>query len=240
MHQALASDKTNPVFAPEPFTPNYQRSLYSSFRKLVRDRFNMLESTLGRLNPNVQELARKVLALEDQILACFAEVNQHRMSGEKIRVHGDYHLGQVLFTGSDFVIIDFEGEPGVSFNERRRKKSPLKDVAGMMRSIHYAAFGKILLSNTYAAAETELLEKWAEQWQHYANRYFLSAYMEAMNMDTPLSNQHEVLLLTLLLEKAIYELGYELNGRPDWTIIPLRGIDYLMQRYIDEKRAKEK
>jgi len=240
MHQALASDRTNPAFAPEPFTPNYQRSLYSSFRKLVRDRFNLLEATVGRLSPAVQELARKVLALEDQILECFAEVNRHRMSGEKIRVHGDYHLGQVLFTGNDFVIIDFEGEPGVSFNERRRKKSPLKDVAGMMRSIHYAAFGKILLSNTYAAADAELLEKWAEQWQHYANRYFLSAYMEAMGMDTNLSPQHEVLLLTLLLEKAIYELGYELNGRPDWTIIPLRGIYYLMQRYIDGKGAKEK
>lgn len=240
MHQALASDKSNPAFAPEQITPNYQRSLYSSFRKLVRDRFNLLESTLSRLAPAAQELATKVLALEDQILACFAEVNQQRISGEKIRVHGDYHLGQVLFTGNDFVIIDFEGEPGVSFNERRLKKSPFKDVAGMMRSLHYAAFGKILLSDKYSKAEVEALEKWAEQWQHYVNRYFLGAYLQSMGIETKFSSQHEVLLLTLLLEKAIYELGYELNGRPDWTIVPLRGIYYLMQRYLTEKEAKQK
>lgn len=235
MHLALASDKGNPAFAPEPLTPNYQRSLYSSFRKLVRDRFNLLETALPRLAPQVQGLARKVLSLEDQILDCFAQVYQHRMSGEKIRVHGDYHLGQVLFTGNDFVIIDFEGEPGVSFSERRRKKSPYKDVAGMMRSIHYAAFGKILLNNAYSPGDAEVLEKWAEQWQHYVNRHFLSAYREAMGMDVSMSKQHEILLLTLLLEKAIYELGYELNGRPEWTIIPLRGIDYLMQRYLTER-----
>lgn len=240
MHLALGSDRTNPAFAPEKITANYQRSLYSSFRKLVRDRFNLLESAMPRLSPSVQELAKKVLALEDRILACFAEVNQHRMAGEKIRVHGDYHLGQVLFTGTDFVIIDFEGEPAVSFNERRLKKSPFKDVAGMMRSIHYAALGKILLSDTFARADVPWLEKWAEQWQHYVNRYFLSAYLQAMGMGHELSREQEVLLLTLLLEKAIYELGYELNGRPDWTIVPLRGIHYLITRYLDEKEVQKK
>ena len=240
MHQALASDKSNAAFAPEQITPNYQRSLYSSFRKLVRDRFSLLEATMAKIDPATQELAGKVLALEDQILACFAEVNQHRISGEKIRVHGDYHLGQVLFTGNDFVIIDFEGEPGVSFNERRLKKSPFKDVAGMMRSLHYASLGKILLNDTYTKTEIERLEKWADQWQHYVNRYFLGAYLQAMGWETRFTTQHEVLLLTLLLEKAIYELGYELNGRPDWIVVPLRGIYYLMQRYLTEKEGKEK
>lgn len=240
MHQALASDKSNPAFAPEQFTPNYQRSLYSAFRKLVRDRFNLLESALPKLDPASKDLATKVLAMEDEILNCFAAINQQPISGEKIRVHGDYHLGQVLFTGNDFVIIDFEGEPGVSFNERRLKKSPLKDVAGMMRSLHYAAFGKILISDTYSKSDATQLEKWAEQWQHYANRYFLGAYVEATGMESKLLPHHEVLLLTLLLEKAIYELGYELNGRPDWTIVPLRGIYYLMQRYQAGKQAGKK
>jgi maltose alpha-D-glucosyltransferase/alpha-amylase len=240
MHQALASDKSNPAFAPEQITPNYQRSLYSSFRKLVRDRFKLLESAIPRIDPSIRDLARKVLALEDEILNCFAEVNQQRISGEKIRVHGDFHLGQVLFTGTDFVIIDFEGEPSVSFNERRLKKSPFKDVAGMMRSLHYAALGKILLNNTYSKADVEVLEKWADQWQHYANRYFLGAYLQAMGMETTFTRQHEVLLLTLLLEKAIYELGYELNGRPDWIVVPLRGIYYLMQRYLEGKASQEK
>jgi len=235
MHLALASDGNNPAFAPENFTANYQRSLYSSLRKLVRDRFALLENSLSKLNPTVQEFAKKVLGLEDKILECFSEVYQIKISAVKTRIHGDYHLGQVLFTGKDFVIIDFEGEPGFSFSERRLKKSPLKDVAGMMRSLHYAAFGKILLNENYRDRDLEFLETWAEQWQHYVSRYYLGAYMERMGMGKTLSHEQDVLIRTFLLEKAIYELGYELNGRPDWTIIPLRGIYYLMKRYQEEK-----
>src|SRR5688572_31105890 len=147
MHLALATNTSNTAFTPENFTANYQRSLYSSLRKLVKDRFGLLETTLPKLVPEVQEFAKKVLALEKDILECFSEVYQLKIKTSKIRIHGDYHLGQVLFTGKDFVIIDFEGEPGLSFSERRLKKSALKDVAGMMRSIHYAAFGKILLKD---------------------------------------------------------------------------------------------
>jgi maltose alpha-D-glucosyltransferase/alpha-amylase len=235
MHLALASDAGNPAFAPENFTANYQRSLYSSMRKLVRDRFALLENSLDKLTPTVQELAKKILGLEDKILECFSEVYQVKITAVKTRIHGDYHLGQVLFTGKDFVIIDFEGEPGFSFSERRLKKSPLKDVAGMMRSLHYAAFGKILLNENYRDRDLEFLESWAEQWQHYVSRYYLGAYMERMGMGKTLSHEYDVLIRTFLLEKAIYELGYELNGRPDWTIIPLRGIFYLMKRYQEEK-----
>jgi len=186
MHLALASDTTNPAFTPEAFTANYQRSMYSSLRKLVRDRFNLLESSISKLNPEVQEFAKKVLMLEDKILECFSEVHQIRIKGMKTRIHGDYHLGQVLFTGKDFVIIDFEGEPGFSFSERRLKKNPLKDVAGMMRSIHYAAFGKILLNENYRDRDLEFLESWAEQWQHYVGRFYLGAYMERMGMGVSL------------------------------------------------------
>lgn len=240
MHLALASDNSNPAFVPEPFTANYQRSMYSSLRKLVRDRFSLLETSLSKLTPEVQEFAKKVLMLEDKILECFSEIHQIRIKGLKTRVHGDYHLGQVLFTGKDFVIIDFEGEPGLSFSERRLKKSPLKDVAGMMRSIHYAAFGKILLNENYRDRDLEFLESWAEQWQHYVGRFYLGAYMERMGMSATLSYEDDVLIRTFLLEKAIYELGYELNGRPDWTIIPLRGIYYHMRRYQEEKDERKK
>jgi maltose alpha-D-glucosyltransferase/alpha-amylase len=240
MHLALASDSSNPAFTPEAFTANYQRSMYSSLRKLVRDRFSLLETSLSKLTPEVQEFARKVLALEDKILECFSEIHQIRIKGMKTRIHGDYHLGQVLFTGKDFVIIDFEGEPGFSFSERRLKKNPMKDVAGMMRSIHYAAFGKILLNENYRDRDLEFLESWAEQWQHYVGRFYLGAYMERMGMSTSLSYEDDVLIRTFLLEKAIYELGYELNGRPDWTIIPLRGIYYHMRRYQEEKEERKK
>jgi maltose alpha-D-glucosyltransferase / alpha-amylase len=240
MHVALASDNSNPAFAPEIFTANYQRSLYSTLRKLTRDRFKLLEQSMDKLNIETQELARKVLAMEDQVLECFSEIFKTPITAMKTRTHGDYHLGQVLFTGKDFIIIDFEGEPGFSFSERRLKKNPMKDVAGMMRSFHYAAFGKIMLNENYREKDIEFLEGWAEQWQHYVSRFYLGAYMEGMGMATTLSEQDEVLIRTYLIEKAIYELGYELNGRPDWVNIPLRGIYYHMNRYFLAKEEQKK
>ena len=241
MHLALASDASSPAFEPDVFTSNYQRSLYSSLRKLVNDRFKLLRQSLSKLDADTQELAKKVLALEDQVLECFSEIYKTKISAIKTRVHGDYHLGQVLFTGKDFIIIDFEGEPGFSFSERRLKKSPLKDVAGMMRSFHYAAFGKILLNENYRDRDLEFLMSWAEQWQHYVSRFYLGAYMEKVGMGAKLSDENEILIRTFLIEKAIYELGYELNGRPDWVIIPLKGIYYHMQRYAmaNEERLKK-
>jgi maltose alpha-D-glucosyltransferase / alpha-amylase len=240
MHLALASDASNPAFAPETFTANYQRSLYSSLRKLLRDRFGLLENSLAKLDPSMQDLAKEVLALEDKILESFSEVYQVKMNAIKTRIHGDFHLGQVLFTGKDFVMIDFEGEPGFSFSERRLKKNPFKDVAGMMRSFHYAAFGKLLLNENYRDRDITLLEHAAEQWQHYVGRFYLGAYMERMGMGTDLSHENDILIRTFLIEKAIYELGYELNGRPDWTIVPLRGIHYLVNRYLQEKNDRKK
>lgn len=240
MHLALASDSTTPAFSPEPFTSNYQRSLYSSLRKLLKDRFKLLKQSLGKLNAETRQLAERILAMENDILECFSEIYQIRIHAMKTRIHGDYHLGQVLFTGKDFMIIDFEGEPGFSFSERRLKKSPYKDVAGMMRSFHYAAFGKILLNENYREQDLQMLESWAEQWQHYVSRFYLGAYMEKMGLGTELPYEDDVLIRTYLIEKAVYELGYELNGRPDWTVIPLRGIEYQMKRYNMEKESRKK
>ena len=240
MHLALATDTSDPAFAPEYFTSNYQRSLYSSLRKLVRDRFKLLRQSLNKLNVEARELAERVLGMEEGILECFSEIYQVRINGLKTRIHGDYHLGQVLFTGKDFIIIDFEGEPGFSFSERRLKKSPYKDVAGMMRSFHYAAFGKILLNENYRQQDLQFLESWAEQWQHYVSRFYLGAYMDKMGLGTELPYEDDILIRTYLIEKAVYELGYELNGRPDWTVTPLRGIEYQLNRYFMEKENRKK
>jgi len=237
MHTALASDESSAAFIPENFTANYQRSMYSALRKLVRDRFSLLENAMPKLTKDAQALGKKILAMEDDILECFSEIYKIKVNAIKTRIHGDYHLGQVLFTGKDFIIIDFEGEPGFSFNERRLKKNPLKDVAGMMRSIHYAAFGKILLNENYREQDREVLEGWAEQWQHYIARFYLGASMERLGQNE-FPYESDVLIRTFLLEKAVYELGYELNGRPDWVIIPLRGIEYQMRRYKEEKKEK--
>lgn len=228
MHQALASETSNPAFAPESYTTNYQRSVYSSIRKLTLDALGLLKANLPKLNPERREFAKKVLALEGKILEALSEVYKVKINEIKTRIHGDYHLGQVLFTGKDFIIIDFEGEPGLSFSERRLKRSQLKDVAGMMRSINYAAYGKILLNENYREKDREYLEAWARQWQHYVTRYYLGAYMEKMGMGTELPKERTILIRTFLLEKAVYELAYELNNRPDWVMIPLRGIYDLM------------
>jgi len=233
MHKALVSD-THASFTPEKITPHYQRSLYSSLRKLLKDRFSLLEDMLPSLDPATRARAEAVLQLTEPILESFGEMYRTRIPAAKTRIHGDYHLGQVLFTGKDFVIIDFEGEPGLSFSERRSRKSPFKDVAGMIRSFHYAAYGKILLNDKYDAYDAELLEQAAEQWQHYVSRFFLGSYLEYSGLGTDLSREDGILLRTFLLEKAIYELGYELNARPDWVNVPLKGIHYLVNRYVQE------
>jgi maltose alpha-D-glucosyltransferase/alpha-amylase len=237
MHMAMAADTNTPEFAPEKITRDYQRSLYSSLCSLLEDRFSLLEESLPSLNQSTRGLAKEVLLLRDPILESFEEMHTTKLSAQKIRIHGDYHLGQVLWTGKDFIIIDFEGEPAFSFTERRSKKSPFKDVAGMMRSFHYAAYARILLDDRYRDYDAKILEKAAEQWQHYASRFFLGAYMEHFGLGTNLSGENRILIRTFLLEKAIYELGYELNARPDWVNVPLKGIQYLVSRYLQESTA---
>ena len=150
------------------------------------------------------------------------------------RIHGDYHLGQVLFTGSDFVIIDFEGEPARPLEERRKKRSPLQDVAGMLRSFHYAAYAPLLQkegSKDRRRKNCKLLGAWAQYWQKWVSAAFLKTYLEVSGNAIFIPKGREELALLLdvyLLDKAVYELGYELNNRPSWVRIPLDGISQLL------------
>jgi len=148
-------------------------------------------------------------------------------TASKIRIHGDFHLGQVLFTGKDFVIIDFEGEPSRPLRERRKKRSPLQDVAGMLRSFDYAANAQLVGDG----ASPENLANAATYWQAWVSAAFLRKYREVAGhagfMPRTLA-EFEIMLDTYLLDKAIYELGYELNNRPSWLGIPLRGISRLI------------
>ncbi len=139
MHVALAADTASPDFAPEPFSHLYQRSLYQSTRKLTSQNMQRLRKQLNRLTPRAQELGRAVLDQEKTIFERLRSIVARKIVSTRIRCHGDYHLGQVLYTGKDFMIIDFEGEPARSLTERRQKCSPLSDVASMIRSFHYAS-----------------------------------------------------------------------------------------------------
>ena len=134
LHVALASDRSDPDFAPEPFTPFYLRSAYQSMRTLADRTLILLRDRVKALPEEARAEAEKILALKNEIFNRFRLVIDQETTAMRIRCHGDYHLGQVLFTGKDFVITDFEGEPAQPLGERRRKRSPLRDVAGMLRS----------------------------------------------------------------------------------------------------------
>lgn len=218
MHLILGSETEDPSFAPEPFTRETQRSLRDGLVRSSRRVLDLLASRVESLQDAVREKARRVLDLRGAIEGRFESVLTRKLESTRIRCHGDYHLGQVLFTGSDFVITDFEGEVARPLAERRAKSSPLKDVAGMMRSFHYAAHAELI---------ERQLEPWARAWYSSASGAFLKAYLKSMRAASffpGTREERELLLDAYLLEKAIYEIGYELNNRPDWLKIPLEGV----------------
>jgi maltose alpha-D-glucosyltransferase / alpha-amylase len=237
LHLALASDLEDPGFAPEPFTPHYVRGLFQSMRNLVLQNLRLLRKQMKGVPADVVPLAERVLALEGEIVQRYRPVFEQRIVARRIRVHGDYHLGQVLWTGRDYIILDFEGEPAVALSERRIKRSPLVDVAGMMRSFHYAAYTGLQQHVERGSLAPENLagfEPWARCWNLVVSGAFLRSYFGALGPSEllPGSAEHrQVLLRAYLMNKAVYELGYELNNRPDWVRTPLQGILELMDHH---------
>ena len=229
LHLALGGPSRAPSFAPEPWSSAYRRSLEKSLRTLTVRVFRQLRERVSRLPSNVGSDVASLLACEAQLLGRFRSMGERELSGRRIRGHGDFHLGQVLKVGEDFVIIDFEGEPARSIRERRVKHSPLRDVAGMLRSFHYAAAIAGQGASTAAAAPEDLsrLESAARFWRLTSSAAFLRAYLSAVSPGRLLPRSHEelsFLLDALTLEKAIYELGYELNHRPAWIGIPAQAV----------------
>jgi maltose alpha-D-glucosyltransferase/alpha-amylase len=229
LHVALGSEAEDPEFATEPFTPFYVRSVFQSMRGLARQNFALLRKRLKLLPESSVADAEQVLKSEDSVLRRLRLLTERRIEARRIRCHGDYHLGQVLHTGKDIVIIDFEGEPARSLSERRLKRCPLRDVAGMIRSFHYAAFGALLRqaeAGVLSALDLERFEPWARRWFQHASTAFLRAYFARMRggLLPESGDELSVLLTAYLVDKAIYELGYELNNRPTWVGIPLKGI----------------
>ncbi|HEY3247746.1 MAG TPA: maltose alpha-D-glucosyltransferase [bacterium] len=235
LHQTLASDRNAPEFAPEPVTMHYQRSMYQSMRNLLSRVLAHAGAQRAAVPGSLAADLREVGAMEEAIGRRFAAVLEQRITASRIRIHGDYHLGQVLYTGKDFVIIDFEGEPSRPLGERRMKRLALRDVAGMIRSFHYAAYTALVAVERSGLARGETLaalERWAEFWSLWTSATFLRSYLLTAGTAPfiPGSRRELTALLdALLLEKAVYELGYELNHRPAWVPIPLRGITQLMR-----------
>jgi len=235
LHLALASNTEDPAFAPEPFTPFYQRSLYQSMRNLTEQTLELLAQRGRDLPEEVQAEASRVCAGHERILTCFRTILERRITALRTRHHGDFHLGQVLWTGRDFVIFDFEGEPARPLSARKIKRSPLRDVAGMMRSFHYAArhglATHVAQGMTRAGGLAEL-EAWADFWHARVSAAFLRSSLETAGPAPYLPHEPvelQGLVRVYLLEKALYELGYELNHRPQWVGLPLRGVMQLMQ-----------
>jgi maltose alpha-D-glucosyltransferase/alpha-amylase len=235
LHVALAAIPDSSAFAREPFTRLYQRSLYQSMRSQARGTMELLRAQRRKLEGSVAELADQVLEQESAVLSRFSRLLQLRIEAQRIRCHGDYHLGQTLFTGKDWVIIDFEGEPERPVSERRIKASPLRDVAGMIRSLHYVANAAILgqtPSILLGHSAKHTAEQWAMFWYTWTAAAFLRAYGDRAapaGFLPPDDLQLRTLLEAYLMEKSLYELRYELNNRPDWVRIPLEGILQLLE-----------
>ena len=228
MHKSLfKGEAAGAMLRPEPMSPEYRAEITAAARKLLNRQMNELRAKQGELTPAQSELAGHVLGMQTELDGNLRKLADRPMDLDLIRIHGDYHLGQVLVTKDDFYIIDFEGEPLLSIPERRRKRPALKDVAGMVRSFHYAARGQLLLNDSYAGRNTAELNRWGERWYKEVSGAYLTAYYAECGAAKflPASEEDRELLLDLfVLEKAVYEVAYELNSRPAWLAIPLNGV----------------
>lgn len=232
MHRALATDLTDDEWGMEVFTTLYQRSVFQSMRGLVRRHFQLLEANLQQLPENVQLRATQVLRAEKELIAYLQNMNSRRFSAMKCRIHGDFHLGQALFTGKDFAFIDFEGEPFHSLSERHLKRSPLRDVAGMIHSFHHAAMTTLVHHGTSHPEDATLLEPWLEAWSVYVSGSYLKGYLHAMKNSplVPFDRAELVILLRcFLIQKVVHDLGRELYNRTGEIDLILRGIEMLLR-----------
>ena len=233
LHAAFASDTNDQAFRPEPVEAKDAQAWVAAAQATARRAFDGLAGAT-RLDPQARDLAREFLGQRDELIARLSRGLGQVTAFKKIRHHGDYHLGQVLVTGGDAAIIDFEGEPLRPLAERRAKHAALRDVAGMLRSIAYAgAAARRALPADLPAAERVAVEDRLAGWEAEASQAFVDGYFEAAQggafcpADRAAADR---VLRFFMLEKALYEISYELANRPDWVAIPLRGILALLEK----------
>ena len=227
LHLALASAKDDSAFVPEPLTAGDLETLLADLQQHASRVFDALKERMPYLPDDVLEIAAAVLSRRTRILEHFEARSPESFRTWRTRVHGDYHLGQVLRVKTDFVILDFEGEPARALAARRAKQCPLKDVAGMVRSFSYAAYSSLINHTARRAGELASLELWAQLWERCVSAEFLRAYRQTTRGSMFLPENAEdfrKVLDIFLVDKALYEVLYELNARPAWVRIPLMGI----------------
>ena len=231
MHVVLGSEFEDTAFTPARFNGDYTVWLKNRLLYQFQNRLNAIENNLHKLDGLALELANQFLDNKNVIRKRFVNFDWTKLKGERIRVHGDYHLGQILVKDDDFFILDFEGEPESTIRDRKVKQPPLKDVAGMFRSFHYAIYATIFNNNEkYIQPQDNLFEA-AEVLYSYLTSVFLATYIDAIleaNLNIGYNQERNFILKYCLLEKAVYELGYELNSRPRWALIPLKGISNII------------
>jgi maltose alpha-D-glucosyltransferase/alpha-amylase len=225
LHLALAAVQ-DAAFRPETLDVAALDALADDMRAHAHAAVDLLEARRHTLQDAARSQAEILIAARADLAACFDEIRGLRAAGLRIRIHGDYHLGQVLRAVEDFFAFGFEGDPARPLADRRARQSPLKDVAGMLRSFSYAAYATLFAFSVHAPDGFSLLEPWAGAWQHWVGDAFLREYRSTI-AGTPLApgdDAFPVLLRALTMDKALYELGYELDNRPEWVGIPLAGL----------------
>jgi maltose alpha-D-glucosyltransferase/alpha-amylase len=235
LHLALAAETQDSAIAAEPFTPFYQRALFQSMRNLAIQNLDRLRRTMDRVPEGLRADAQNLLAQQSLIVKLLRAVYETPLRAKRIRCHGDLHLGEVLFTGKDFLFIDFEGERGRPIGERRIKRSPLRDVAGMIRSFEYisamALFRQVELG-TLQEQDLPGLEPWGALWHRWVSAIYLRAYLQSLGESDLLPSSKEQMAILLgahLLEKALQEAGHELRYRPHLLRIPVRALLMLLR-----------
>lgn len=236
MHIALGSEFEETAFTPERFNGDYEVWLKNRLLYQFQNRLNMVENNLHKLDGLTLELAKQFLENKNEIRKRFMDFDWTKLKGERLRIHGDYHLGQILVKDGDFYILDFEGEPESTIRDRKVKQPPLKDVAGLFRSFHYAIYATIFNNGDKYDQEDEELFYAGELLYRYFIGVFLDTYTEKIqnaNINIGYNQERIFVLKYTMLEKAVYELGYEMNARPLRAVIPLEGIASIMK--LDEQ-----
>ncbi|MBT8188429.1 MAG: trehalose synthase [Croceitalea sp.] len=227
MHISLGSEFGDTSFTPARFNGDYEVWLKNRLLYQFQNRLNIVENNIHRLEGLSLKLANTFLERKNEIRKRFVNFDWTKLKGERLRIHGDFHLGQILVKEDDFFILDFEGEPESTIRDRKVKQPPLKDVAGLFRSFHYAIYATIFANaEKYPFKQPELYEA-GEILYRYFIGVFYGTYLnliQAHNINIGYSQERQFILEYCMLEKAVYELGYEMNSRPLWAVIPLEGI----------------